>query len=39
MEWGGKGRSPLAAAEKRWTFHAFRLIPTDLQGEVTHGGA
>ena len=38
-ESGDKGISPLAAAQTRWTFHAFRLIPTGLRGEVTHGGA
>ena len=37
MESGGKGISSLAAAETRWTFHAFRLIPTGLRGDVTHG--
>ena len=37
MESGGKVISPLAAAETRWTFNAFRLIPTGLRREVTHG--
>ena len=35
---GGKGVSSLAAAETRCTFHAFRLIPMGLRGEVTNGG-
>ena len=39
MELGGKGISPLAAAETRWTFHAFQLIPTGLRGEVIRAGA